>query len=146
MQTSAIPTTAAAGAGAQVNAGLTGIRSEDFMAILIKQLEFQDPFEPVTNEEMIAQMSTIRELELNTRLSDRLDQVTEQQRFASAASLIGKYAKGVVGDGEGNTFELEGIVTGVRFTPSGEAMLELDTGEVMPMTGLTQVSDADKLN
>ena len=121
---------------------LSGIRGEDFMKLLIQQLQNQDPFSPMTNEEMVAQMSTIRELELNTRLSDSLAQITDQQRYGAAAALIGKYAEGIVSDAEGNLFPYEGMITGIRFTETGEVMLELDTGDTMPMTGLVKVSNA----
>ena len=124
---------------------LSGISGNDFMKLLIKQLQNQDPFSPMSNEEMISQMSTIRELELNTRLSDSLSQVTAQQRYGAAAALIGKYAEGMVSDAEGNVFAYEGIITAIRFTEKGEVMLELDTGDTMPMTGLVKVSNADEI-
>lgn len=130
----------------QVNAttsdrGLAGVSSNDFMNILIKQLQMQDPFEPMTNEEMLSQVSTIRELEMNTRLSDRLEQVTEQQRFGAAAAMIGKYVQGKVSDADGTTFEMEGLVTAIRFASSGEALLELDTGETLPLVNVTKVTN-----
>jgi flagellar hook assembly protein FlgD len=103
----------------------------------------QDPMKPMTNQEMVAQLATIRELEMNTRLAGRLEQLTDQQRFGSAAVLIGKHVKGSVTDAEGTEFETAGIVTGVRFTPKGEVLLELDTGEYMPMAALREVKNAD---
>lgn len=125
------------------SAGLAGISGEDFMNILVKQLQMQDPMKPMSNQEMVAQLATIRELEMNTRLSGRLEQLTDQQRFGSAAILIGKQVKGSVSDAAGNEFETDGIVTGVRFTRQGEVMLELDSGEVLPLSGLKEVRNAD---
>ena len=126
------------------NNNLSGITGTDFLNILVKQLQLQDPFEPMGNEEMVAQIATIRELEMNTRLSKKLEQLSDQQRFASAAALIGKYVKGSISDEQGNTLEVEGIVSSIRFTPNGEAMLELDTGEVLPMTGLEQITNVEE--
>jgi flagellar basal-body rod modification protein FlgD len=143
MDVTTVPSTTATTAQASVS--LDGISGEDFMMILIKQLQYQDPFEPMTNEEMVGQISTIRELEMNTQMTANLQQLTDQQRFGSAASLIGKYAVGEVADSAGNTYGVEGIVTGIRFTSDGEMMLELDTGMVLPMEGLTQVTDPDVL-
>jgi flagellar basal-body rod modification protein FlgD len=111
------------------------------MKILITQLQYQDPFEPMGNQEMVAQIASIRELEMNVQLTGSLRQMTEQQRVGSAAALIGKYAKGEVSDAEGNVFTIEGIVTGIRFTEKGEAMLELDTGEILPLASLTEVRE-----
>ena len=50
MDVTTVPSTTAAAAQASVS--LDGISGEDFMMILIKQLQYQDPFEPMTNEEM----------------------------------------------------------------------------------------------
>jgi len=122
---------------------LAGISGEDFMNILLKQLQYQDPFEPMSNQEMADQIATIRELEVNTRLGTRLEQITHQERVGSAAALIGKYARGSVSDAEGTVFAIEGIVTGVRFTQDGEVLLELDTGELLPLSGLEAVGVPD---
>lgn len=134
-------TASMAGATAKAGVGLDGLRGEDFMTILIRQLQYQDPFEPMGNQEMVAQIANIRELEMNTQLTSSLRQITEQQRAGSAAALIGKYAKGEISDAEGNVFTMEGIVTGIRFTEKGEAMLELDTGELLPLTSVTEVTE-----
>ena len=122
------------------NQGLQGVGANDFMTLLIKQLQFQDPFEPMGNEEMLAQMSTIRELEMTTRLSDKLEMLTDQQRFASVTALMGKYVQGDVSDEDGNTFPVEGVVNAIRFTAQGNVMLELDSGEALPLTGLQKVT------
>jgi len=116
------------------------------MEILIAQLQYQDPFEPMGNEEMVAQIANIRELEMNTQLTSSLKQMTEQQRTGSAAALIGKYVRGEVSDAEGNVFDMEGIVTGIRFTEKGEAMLELDTGELLPLKSMTEVTAVGTAN
>jgi glucosamine--fructose-6-phosphate aminotransferase (isomerizing) len=57
------------------------------------------------------------------------------------AAMIGKYVRGQVQDADGNTFEKEGVVSGVRFNAKGEALLELDTGDMLPLTALTQVAN-----
>ena len=139
MQITATPTTSTAASSAATNQALTGISGSDFMKILIKQLECQDPFEPMTNQEMIAQMSTIRQLEMNTQLTESLQRITDQERFSSAAGLIGKQVKGSVSDSEGNEYELAGVVTGIEFTKTGDVLLRLDSGLRMPLTGLTEV-------
>ena len=145
MPVTAISPSTAGTAQMSGSAGLDGISGEDFMNILIKQLQYQDPFEPMTNEEMVGQISTIRELEMNTRLTSNLEQITEQQRFGSAAALIGKYASGTVADSEGTIFGVEGLVSGIRFTSTGGVILELDSGQMLPIEGLSHVSDADEI-
>ena len=121
--------------------GVDGLTGQDFMKILMKQLQYQDPFKPMDNGQMVDQIAKIRELEMNTRLSDKLAGLGDQERFAAAAAMIGKYVRGQVQDADGNTFEKEGVVSGVRFNAKGEALLELDTGDLLPLTALTQVAN-----
>ena len=119
--------------------GMTSLDSEDFMKILIAQLQQQDPMNPMSNEAMVSQMSAIRDMEMNYTLTETLKQMTAEQRFAGAAGLIGKYVTGVVEDSGGEENSLEGVVTSVRFSASGKAILELDTGESLPLEKLTEV-------
>jgi flagellar basal-body rod modification protein FlgD len=123
--------------------GLSGISGADFMQVLIKQLQMQDPMQPMTNQEMVQQMSTIRQLEMNTQLTSSLSTLTDQQRFGAAASLIGKEVKGVVADADGNETTLNGVVTSVRFSENGEAILELDSGQALPLAKLVEVKNVD---
>jgi flagellar basal-body rod modification protein FlgD len=120
--------------------GLASMDAADFMQILITQLQQQDPMNPMSNESMVNQMATIRDMEMSYTLTEALKQMTSEQRFAGAAGLIGKYVQGVVEDAEGEEVTLEGVVTGVRFSDSGKAILELDTGDVLPLEKLTQVT------
>ena len=142
MDTIAVPASTGVAVQAGTRRGLADIRGDDFVNILVKQLQFQDPFKPMTNEEMVGQLSTIRELETNTQLSQTLRQITSQQRFGSASSLIGKLVRGRVTDSQGNAIELSGIVKTVRFTANGEAMLELDSKEVLPLAKLEEITEA----
>ncbi len=143
MQVSALVNTQNTTTQAANAAGMSGMTGEDFMNVLVKQLQMQDPFEPMGNEEMLNQISTIRELETNTLLSDKLEQLTDDQRYGAVAALIGKQVTGKVTDEAGNTFEVEGIVSGIRFNPNGDTVLELDTGESLPISKLQSVTNPE---
>lgn len=104
--------------------------SEDFLKLLILQLRNQDPLEPLGNEELLRQISSIRDIELSTTLTESLQTLTGQQHFASASALIGQYVTGVPGQGE----EVQsGLVAGVRFTGQGLAILQLANGGEIPL-------------
>jgi flagellar basal-body rod modification protein FlgD len=140
--TSTIPTSTPT-TSTSTNRGLAGIAGTDFMNLLIKQLQYQDPLQPMTNQEMMQQMATIRQLEANTQLSDSLQQITDQERFGSAAALIGRQVQGVVADDNGNQYTLEGVVKSVVFASDGSVHLELDSGGTLPLANLQLVMDAD---
>ena len=116
--------------GAAAPNSFSDLGSEDFLRLLIMQLRSQDPLEPVDNAELLEQISSVREIELSTTLTESLRVLTGQQRFASASSLIGKYVTGPAGaDG---TVE-RGIVAGVRFTDAGQPILQLSNGSEIPV-------------
>ena len=112
---------------------LRRLTGEDFMKVLLKQLQFQDPLKPMDNQQMVQQMATIRELEMNTRLSQKLEQLTDQQRFAGAAALMGKRVQGTLTDDAGNEYQTAGVVKTIRFTDKGEIILDLDSGQSLPL-------------
>lgn len=92
----------ASGAIAAINApstianrsGLAELDQGDFLRLLTVQLQQQDPFEPVDNKEMLAQMAQFSQLAgsstsnaLLGEISDKLDALIDAQQ--SAASAIG---------------------------------------------------------
>ena len=48
---------------------------DSFMELLITELQSQDPLDPMNNQEILNQMSQIREIESNQHLSDTLESV-----------------------------------------------------------------------
>jgi len=104
--------------------------SKDFLKLLITQLTNQDPMAPMGNEELLRQISSIREIELSTTLTDSLRVLTGQQHVTSASSMIGQYVTGLSGpDGEARG----GLVVGVRFADGGRPVLLLSDGVEMPL-------------
>ncbi|HSW46289.1 MAG TPA: flagellar hook capping FlgD N-terminal domain-containing protein [Phycisphaerae bacterium] len=130
------------GTSTTVGVGIDGLKGDDFMKILMRQLQYQDPFKPMGNEEMINQIARIRELEMNSKLTDKLSNLGDQERFGAAAAMIGKYVRGAVQDANGNTYPMEGTVTGVRFSQKGEVLLELETGDLLPLIALARVANS----
>ncbi len=117
-----------------------GLGSDDFFQLLIAQLVNQDPMEPTSNEQLLNQISSIRDIELTSNLSESLTSLTEQQRFASAASLIGQRITGPTSDGTAVT----GVVEAVRFDSSGKAVLELDDGTRVSLENVESVTAAER--
>ncbi len=66
---------------------------EDFYTLLTTQLSMQDPLNPTTNEDMIAQMTTFTMAEGITELGDKMDQLTASMtsnQALEASSLVGR--------------------------------------------------------
>jgi len=71
----------------------TNLAQSDFLKLMTTQMSNQDPFQPQSNTEMIAQMaqfSTVTGIQqLNTTVSNMETEIA-QNRIATAASFIGK--------------------------------------------------------
>jgi flagellar basal-body rod modification protein FlgD len=69
------------------------LNQEDFFSLLSQQLAYQDPFEPVDNSEMIAQMASFTTAEgitkMGTEFGGMSDILTSSQAL-EASSLVGK--------------------------------------------------------
>lgn len=69
---------------------------DDFLTLLVTQLENQDPLEPMDNTQFVSQLAQFSSLEgitnLNTTMSGMSSSLTSMQNY-STASLIGKYVK-----------------------------------------------------
>lgn len=130
-------TVAGSASGSQLKSDKFALKTEDFIQMMITQLQNQDPMEPAKNEELLAQMSQISQLESSTQLQNTLKSLVQQNNLSSAGSMIGKLVKGKDASGE----ELEGIVTSVKLE-DGEMFLELDSGEKMSFENVTHVTSA----
>src|SRR5256885_7400930 len=71
------------------------LKSEDFIKMMVTQLQNQDPMEPAKNDQLLAQMSQIGQLQSSTQLQDSLKGLVLQNQIGSAATLIGKTLQGL---------------------------------------------------
>jgi flagellar basal-body rod modification protein FlgD len=76
------------------------VNLDDFLRLLLTELQNQDPLEPMDNSQILEQMSQIREIESNTRLTETLEAVLLGQALSTASSLIGRYVEAMTNDGE----------------------------------------------
>lgn len=139
-----LATTSSPGTESVSKKGLGTMAPEDFLQILIKQLQYQDPMEPMDNEQLLGQISEIRSMEMSVTLTDALKNLTDQQRIGSAASMIGQYVTGTLTAKDGSETTLAGMVRGIRFK-DGEPILELDRGVTLPLKDLTDVTEPSRL-
>ncbi len=126
----------------QAPSATASLGGDDFFKLLIAELTNQDPLEPTSNQDLLNQISSIRDIELSSNLSSSLDSLTEQQRFASSAGLIGRFVNGK--SSEEGAPPVSGTVTAIRFDANGKAILELEGGETLPLEQVSSVMDSDR--
>lgn len=136
MDATAISSAATGATTASRRNGFEELGSEDFLKLLIAQLTSQDPLEPTGNEELLQQISSIRDIELSTSLTESLSSLTGQQRYASAAALLGQH---VTKTPDESGVPVGGVVTGVRFDATGEAILQLADGTELSLDQVATV-------
>ena len=85
---------------------------QDFLKLLMAQLQNQDPMKPMDDSQMIAQMAQFSALEATQQLQQTIQQSNNVQTIFQAGALIGKYIQADEADGTSST----GAVTGVDFT------------------------------
>ena len=134
-------TTAPVGNGASPGSQLKGknaqLKTEDFIKMMITQLQHQDPLEPAKNQELLAQMSQIGQLQSQTLLQESLQGLVLQQNLGAAGNLIGKVVEGVDDAGE----QARGLVTSVRVEDK-QVLLELDNGKRLSLGKVTGIATA----
>lgn len=91
--------TDAAATSSSAGTGFNSLTANDFLTLLIAQLQNQDPTEPVDNAEILNQLATMQGLTSNLELSDTLKQVAASleksdadfgQKLSVGASYIGQ--------------------------------------------------------
>ncbi len=103
--------------------GFSSLSSADFIRIMFTELANQDPFQPSDSSALLDQMNSIRSIESNIDLMNRLDTLVFENKISSAANLIGKAVQGLTNDG----LRVHGTVSTV-LRQGDEVSLQLDTG------------------
>jgi flagellar basal-body rod modification protein FlgD len=88
------------------------LNANDFLQLMITQLQQQDPLNPMDNNDLVQQINSIRELSATTSLNNTLSTVLIGQNIATASGMIGRNAKALADDGS----EVSGKVDRVSVT------------------------------
>ena len=82
---------------------------DQFLQLLIAELQNQDPLSPMENSEILQQISQIREISATNQLSETLAAVQTGQNLSTASSLIGKTVTAMGDDGKDVTGKVERV-------------------------------------
>lgn len=115
----------------------SNLKSEDFINLLITQLQNQDPLEPMKNEQILTQVTQIGTLQSQTELSSSIKEMVLQNQVSAASGMIGKLVAGV--DDQGSV--MAGVVTSVKVVDKN-VVLQLDNGQEIELARVTGVTEA----
>jgi flagellar basal-body rod modification protein FlgD len=113
------------------------LKTEDFIKMMLTQLQHQDPMEPAKNEQLLAQMSQIGQLQSASSLQETLKGLALQNQIGSGGQLMGKMVAGM----DDNDQQVQGLVTAVR-VQQNQVYLELDTGHTLKLDRVTDIAAA----
>lgn len=115
-----------------------------FLQLLVLELRYQDPTEPIDNSQMITQLAQFSTLEAATILNENFSELTEnfailagnidQLNFISAQGLLGNHVQGISLNGE----IIEGVVDAVHL--EGNIVILSVDGQLMPMSGVLSIA------
>ena len=88
--TAPAPTSGNSASGTQAKKNFE-LKTEDFIKMMITQLQNQDPMEPAKNQELLAQMSQIGQLQSATTLQESLKGMVTQNQIGSAGLAVIKF-------------------------------------------------------
>jgi len=88
MTVSTVSGASAPAAAAPPKAGLSGLDQGDFLRLMTKQLTIQDPFDPVDQKEMLAQMAQFSSLAGTTEMAETLKSIATKLDAVLAAQSV----------------------------------------------------------
>lgn len=107
---------------------------DQFLQLLVAQMQYQDPLEPTSNTEWVAQMATFSMVESLNNMQSSMSQ-------QSANDLVGKYVEIKSTATNGDVSAVEGKVDFIT-KQDGKTMLSID-GKLYDIANLMSVADAE---
>lgn len=89
---------------------------DQFLQLMIAELQNQDPLNPLDNSQLLQQISQIREIGATNQLTETLNSVLLGQNLATASSLIGREVEALSDDSQ----SIRGLVDRVSVDASDE--------------------------
>lgn len=78
---------------------LRNLDLDQFLKLMITELQNQDPLDPMDNSQILEQIGQIRSISASNQLQETLTSVLTGQNLATASGLIGKEVKALSEDG-----------------------------------------------
>ncbi|MFG6148911.1 flagellar hook assembly protein FlgD [Halobacillus sp. B23F22_1] len=127
-------------------AGSDELGKDDFLKILMAQLQNQDPLDPMEDKEFVSQMAQFSSLEQMTNMSSTMEKFMESQSSIPViqySGLIGKEVTYPIYDEKTETVDgyKDGKVNSVS-QEDGAAFLLLEDGEKVSVNEITKVTEA----
>jgi flagellar basal-body rod modification protein FlgD len=116
--------------------------ADDFLTLLVAQLQYQDPTNPLDQQQFLGDLAQFNVLQQTVQLNDAFLHFMQFQELTQATSLIGKDVVALVAGPDGTVISYEGRVVEVFFTTTG-AVLRLDDDSEVSIQDVVNVKLPD---
>ena len=120
----------------QQPSALGALDGNAFLKLMIAQLKYQNPFQPMDPTAMMQQTSSLTSVQTLQGLSALQKEILGMQEAATATGFIGKQVTATDASGATTT----GVVSGVTYTATGPLLKVAGTD--VPIADITQASNA----
>ncbi|MBY7649310.1 MAG: flagellar biosynthesis protein FlgD [Candidatus Liberibacter europaeus] len=107
----------------------TMINHDAFLRLLISQMKYQDPTEPMKPSEQVAQLAVLSQMEQSVKMNSTLQELLNSNNLAQAASYIGK-------DITSSDGVVKGTIDAVQVSSKGLIAITADNKEIPINTGI----------
>jgi flagellar basal-body rod modification protein FlgD len=113
------------------------LTTEDFLNLLVTELQNQDPMDPVDNSEILQEVSQIKAIDANEQLSDSLTSMQLAQNLVTAGNLLQKTVSGLTDDGESVSGQVDSV------TVSDDKIIVNVGDQSITSTNITSVQETE---
>ena len=122
---------ATSNAATQASGSPQTVDYDAFLQLLIAQMQNQDPTNPMSETEYVAQLASFSNVEQSTQLNQKLDQLLQMSSIDQAASFIGRTVTSFDGSISGEVQEVRIRSDGAIAVLEGGAQLPIGPGLVV---------------
>jgi flagellar basal-body rod modification protein FlgD len=117
--------------------GSNSVNADTFLQLLVAQLQYQNPDNPVDSTQFLSQTASFEEVQELGSLQTSMSSLVSAQQAGAATSMLGQQVTGT--DQTGNP--VTGVVSGIQLTSSGP-LLSVGSSTV-PFSSVTSVTTPD---
>jgi len=106
----------------------SSLGKDDFLRLLVAQLRYQDPLDPVADKEFMGQLAQFSALEQITNVAEGMERLTFSSQVAQSVGLIGRQVTYALPDGtigSGTVSSVAVVDGGIRISV-GNAEIAVD--------------------
>lgn len=124
------------GQAATINDGMKSFMTgDDFLQLFAAQLQYQDPTAPMSNSELMQQVSQITQLQLVSDLTQGMESMMQSSQLLQASALIQRTVEYAISDGT----LIQGLVSDVRIGTDGALTLGMGNGVEIKLDSIRRV-------